>query len=136
MPFTLTFHSIEEKIPEHGTEIAFFNTTINGYGFQCMDLKYGKVFYSWDDDNGTSWLYDGEEEFVYDDGTKPSEEENINLMFNIEECGESLAYTYGPVSNIKPYFSKTIFWTDYDKMTEIVPEDGGITDESDFVWKQ
>jgi hypothetical protein len=122
MSFTLTFHSIEEKIPEHGQEIAFFDTHINGYGFQNMDLKFGKVFYSWDNGDGCSWIYDGEEEFIYDDGTKPNEDENIQLIFCIQSDGE--VWEYGPVSNIKPYFAKRIYWINYDQLVETVPEDG------------
>jgi len=121
MAFTLTFHSLEEKIPAHHQEIAFFDTRIDGYGFQNMELNCGKVFYVWDNGNGTQWPYDGEEEFVYDDGTKPEEE--IQLIFCIEQ--ENVGWEYGPVSNIKEYFRKRIYWTDYNQLTETVPEDDG-----------
>jgi hypothetical protein len=121
MAFSLTFHSLEEKIPAHDQEIAFFDTRITGYGFQNMDLKYGKVYYVWDNGNGTQWTYDGEEEFIYDDGTKPEEE--MQLIFCIEH--DDAGWEYGPVSNIKEYFRKRIHWTDSNQLVETVPEDGG-----------
>ena len=121
MAFSLTFHSLEEKIPAHDQEIAFFDTHINGYGFQNMDLKYGKVYYVWDNGNGAQWTYEGEEEFIYDDGTKPEEE--MQLIFCIED--DDAGWEYGPVSNIKEYFRKRIYWTDSNQLTETVPEDGG-----------
>ena len=121
MAFTLTFHSLEEKIPAHGQNIAFFDTHIGVYGFQNMDLNYGKVFYVWDNGNGGQCNYEGEEEFVYDDGTKPEEE--MQLIFCIEH--ENAGWNYGPVSNIKEYFRKRIHWTDYNQLDETVPVDDG-----------
>jgi hypothetical protein len=123
MPFTLTFHSIEEKVPPHGTEIMFFDTKVNSYGFQSGDLKEGKVFYTWDNDNGTSWVYEGEEEFIYEDGTKPTEEENIRLFFCIES--EGAAFGYGPISDICSYYAKRIYWVDAEEFWNILPTDGG-----------
>ena len=128
MAFTITFHSLEEKLPAHNQEIAFFDTHVNGYGFQMMDLKFGKVFYVWGNDDGSSWIYEGEEEFIYDDGTKPDPEENMQLKFCINEEGENLSVEYGPVSNIKKYFAKTIYWTDYSQMSETIPVDGSVED--------
>jgi hypothetical protein len=124
MAFTLNFQSLEEKVPEHGKRILFFDTKVDMYGFQSGDLKSGEVFYIWDNGNGTSWVYDGEKEFVYEDGETPGEDENIHLVFCIGIDGEGTAGEYGPVSNIKPYFSKRIFWTDYDEFWNTLPTDG------------
>lgn len=126
MTFSLTFQSLEENVPEHGQEIAFFDTRVNGYGFQNMELKYGKVYYVWDNGNGTQWVYEGESEFVYEDGTKPEEE--MQLIFCIEH--NEAGCEFGPVSKIKEYFAKRIYWTDYDKLVETVPEDGNVNCEN------
>ena len=115
MAFSLTFHSLEEKIPAHGQQIAFFDT-------RYIKLKYGNVYYVWDNGDGTQWTYDGEEEFIYDDGTKP--EEKMQLIFCIEH--DNAGWEYGPVSNIKEYFRKRFHWTDYNQLTETVPEDDGV----------
>lgn len=129
MPFSLTFQSIAEKIPAHGQEIMFFDTRVNGFGYQSGDLKEGKVYYQWDNGNGTSWVYDGEPEFVYDDGTKPEDDEGIHLVFCIEF--EDQGFQYGPVSNIKEYLAKRIYWIDKEDFWKILPCDGELSNPLD-----
>ena len=107
MSFTLTFHSLDEKIPAHGQKILYFD--------YLNEVKHGVVFYTWEDENGNFWPYS---EFVYD--TNPEEE--INLHFNIDECMFSPSFTWylGRISEIKDNFNDRIYWTDYNQAIDSI----------------
>lgn len=115
MSFTLTFESLEDKIPEHGQEILYFDSHTDGWGFKSNELHHGEVFYVWSNGNGTTWVYEGESEFVYDDGSKPEEE--IELVMCIE-TGRS-AFQCGPVSAPDPFTAKRIHWIDAEAIWDV-----------------
>ena len=103
MSFTLTFHSLDEKIPAHGQKILYFD--------YLNEVKHGVVFYTWEDENGNFWHYS---EFVYD--TNPEEE--INLHFNIDDG--IAGWDFGRISEIKDNFNDRIYWTDYNQAIDSI----------------
>ena len=108
MAYTLTFHSLGEKLPGHGTEILFADVR---YGAQASsnELTFGSVFYTWVDEEGQSWPYEPGDSIENQDGAI--------LTFNIEY--NDAGWNYGPVSHLKEPFAKSIYWTDYKEFMEM-----------------
>ena len=70
MPFTLTFHSLVEKTPQHGEQILYFSTGLDSFDAQQGNLRDATVEYYWDeydengDATGNSCTYDPEDSEV------------------------------------------------------------------------
>ena len=66
MPFTLTFHSLVEKTPQHGEQILYFSTGLDSFDAQQGNLRDATVEYYWDeydedgDATGNACTYDPE----------------------------------------------------------------------------
>jgi hypothetical protein len=113
MSFTLTFHSLQEKVPSHHQKILFFDSSVDGFGFITDELNVGEVFYRWDDGNGTSWIYeDGDSKLDSD------EDEQVHLKLYIEH--NNMASEYGPVSDITSNYAKAIYWTDFKEYVNAI----------------
>ena len=83
MPFTLTFHSLVEKTPQHDEQILYFSTCYDSFDAQVGNLNDATVEYYWDeyDENGdytgNSACYNQED----------SAEDNWKLCFSIGDEG-------------------------------------------------
>ena len=58
MPFTLTFHSLVEKTPQHGEQILYFSTGLDSFDVQQGNLRDATVEYCWDDVDGSYWFWE------------------------------------------------------------------------------
>lgn len=115
MSFTLTFHSLEEKIPQHEEEIVFFDTSLGSFDSQSGELKTGEVFYTWEqvDDNG----FPEGNSCAYSPEDKP--EDGWELYFNVSY--DDTAVCYGPLNNLEPHQTMNLHWCNLDEFWNTLP---------------
>lgn len=79
MSVTFTFHTVAERKPAHGQGIIWLRKT-SSFGHEGFDPRQIEVEYVWDDGEGCSCGYDGEEEEL--DGF------SLRIMFDGEYVDE------------------------------------------------
>jgi hypothetical protein len=115
MTFTLTFQSLEEKMPQHEEKILFFNTSLGSFDSQSGEMKPGKVFYTWEqvDEDG---LPEGNC-CSYSPNDEP--EEGWELYINLEY--DDIAVSYGPLNNLDTHQTKNLYWCNLDEFWNTLP---------------
>lgn len=115
MPFTLTFHSLAEKVPQHEEKIVFFDTSLGSFESQSSELKFGEAFYVWEqvDENG---ITEGNScTYSPDDGP----EKGWELYFGISY--EDYGVSCGPLNNLNPHRANNLYWCSLDEFWNTFP---------------
>ena len=114
MPFTLSFHSLTEKVPQHNEHILYFNTTTDGFDFQQGNLREDTVEYIWDeiDEDGMA----SGNSACYNEGDLP--EDNWKLSVGISN--ESYGFI-GEGETLEPR-ANNIYWINAEEFWNTFPE--------------
>lgn len=114
MPFSLTFHSLTEKTPQHKEHILYFNTTIDGFDFQQGNLREDTVEYIWDDIDEDGMASGNSA--CYNEGD--ASEDNWKLAV----CIGNESYGFLGVGETLEPRANNIYWINAEEFWSIFPE--------------